>query len=450
MKKHFILLSGLFYILSVFTSANAQIITTIAGNGTYGHSGGGGTAVDISIGQISGVAVDGLKNVYISDNDTNLYRYIRKITPSGIMTTIAGGAAGDSGDGGAATLAQFGIVSGLAVDNIGNLYIADEGACRVRKINTSGVISTVAGTGTLGYNGDGIPATSAQLNMPEYIAVDKNGNIYISDSYNSRIRKVDTSGIISTITGTGIVGYSGDNGPATAAQIDHPLGIAIDSSSNIYIADGNNRIRKINNSGTITTFAGTGVTNFSGDGHDAASAEFNYALNVAVDDSGNVYIDDFGTNDRIRRVNSSGIISTYVGNGTHGYSGDGGPATAAEINDVYGMATDKNGNLYFGDFWNYRVRAVVSPLATAKVTAIPSGVLVYPNPNSGKFTLCVTSTEAEIAKIEITDILGAVVYKDSVPTNKAVNINIDAPYGIYFLTASFGRATLTKQIVLIK
>ena len=280
-------------------TASTGIITTIAGNGTLGFSGDGGQATAAAIHGANGVAVDASGNVYIADYGNHR---IRKVTVStGIITTIAGGGIG--GDGGPATAATLGNIYGVGIDGSGNVYIADYSSAVIRKVTvSSGIISTIAGTGVQGYNSDGIAATAAKLYYPTGVAVDGSGNVYISDSYNARIRKV-TGGIISTYTGNGTGGYSGDGGQATAAQILSPYGVALDASGNVYIADFNNDlIRKVTTStGIITSIAGNYSNGFSGDGGPATNAQIVQPTGVAVDATGNVYIADYG-NARIRKV----------------------------------------------------------------------------------------------------------------------------------------------------
>ncbi len=275
------------------------------------------------------------------------------------ISTVAGsGSAGFSGDGGAATAASLLAPIDVAFDASGNLYIADLQNQRIRKVNTSGIISTVAGNGDYGFNGDGGAATSASLNYPGGVAVDVSGNLYIADGANNRIRKVNTSGIISTVAGTGVGGFGGDGGAATGAGLNSPGGVAVDASGNVYIADvSNHRIRKVNTSGIISTVAGTGSFGFSGDGGAATSAGLNQPSDVAVDGSGNLYIADIG-NQRIRKVSITGIISTVAGNGDYGFSGDGGAATAADLYYPRSLAVDASGNLYIADVGNSRIRKV--------------------------------------------------------------------------------------------
>jgi sugar lactone lactonase YvrE/PKD repeat protein len=332
------------------------IISTVAGNGTAGYSGDGGAATNAELDNPWGVAVDGSGNLYIADCENNR---IRMVNISGIINTVAGnGSLGYSGDGGAATSAKLLFPSGVAVDGSGNLYLADKYNNAIRMVNTSGIINTVADNGTWGYSGDGGAATSAELNCPAGVVLDSSGNLYIADWFNNRIRMVNTSGIISTVAGNGKEGYSGDGEAATNAELDNPGGVTMDGSGNLYIADTrNNRIRMVNTSGIISTVAGGG-TGGLGDGGAATNAELNYPIGVALDSSGNLYIADC-YNNLIRMVNkSTGFINTVAGNGTGGYSGDGEAATSAELNCPTGVALDSSGNLYIADTNNNCVRMV--------------------------------------------------------------------------------------------
>ena len=319
----------------------AGTITTVAGTGTSGFSGDGGQATDARINAPRGVAVDGSGNLYIADTSNNR---IRKVDSSGVITTVAGtGTLGFSGDGGQATAAKIWEPSGVEVDGSGNLYIADTQNYRIRKVDTSGTITTVVGVGLSGFGGDGGPATGAQIRSPQGVEVDGSGNLYIADPGNHRVRKVDTSGTITTVAGTGTRGFSGDNGPATEAQLDWPQRVAVDGSGNLYITDRNrHRVRKVDTAGTITTVAGTGTAGFSGDDGPATSAQINRPEGVAVDESGNLYISDT-SNQRIRKVDSSGVITTVAGNGTLGFSGDDGPATDAQLSNPRGIEVGRVG-----------------------------------------------------------------------------------------------------------
>ncbi len=323
------------------------VISTYAGNGSYGYSGDGGDATAASLSSVRSIVIDAGGNIIFSDQGNNC---IRKITPSGTITTIAGtGTAGFSGDGGAATAAQLSLPFGLAINGSGELIMTDYGNNRIRKINTSGVIYTIAGIGYYGFAGDGGPATAAQFRAPTGIAIDPGGNIYISDAINQRVRKISTSGIISTKFGTGVIGYNGDGIPASSATLAGPAGIMIDASGNVYVSDyQNDRLRKVNPSGVISTVCGTGHLGFSGDGSAATSAQLFYPRGQAFDGSGNMYIGD-GRNFRIRKVNTSGVISTFAGTGGAGHSGDGGPATAAQISNTFSVAVDRSGNVFVSE-----------------------------------------------------------------------------------------------------
>src|SRR5579875_649189 len=341
--------------------------------------------------------------LYIADT---VNAYIRVLTGGAISFVAGSGTVGFSGDGGPANQATTADGSGVALydpqaiafDSAGNYYIADTGNNRIRKVNTKGIISTVAGNGTPGFAGDGGPATSAELNQPTGVFADSQGNLYIADNLNNRIRKVSSSGTISTVAGNGIVSYSGDGGPATAAQLNAPRGaasnakgtlfisdsqnsvvrlvngvgissigqgslvmprgVATDSAGNAYVADSlANVVWKIGTDGSVTKFAGSGDAGFAGDGGPAASAQLNAPTAVAVDPAGNVFIDDF-TNLRIREVTTAGIINTVAGNGSQGYSGDGGPAVNASFNLAQGIAVDSFGNLYIADTGNNVIRKV--------------------------------------------------------------------------------------------
>jgi uncharacterized protein (TIGR03437 family) len=342
---------------------------TVSGN----SSGVGSATVTLVVGADTGAAVSA--NIIVAGQTVTV---AEAGAQSGIITTVAGnGTAGFSGDGGPAASASLDGPGDVAVDASGNLYISDDN--RIRKVSTSGIITTYAGIGPVGFpggfSGDGGPATSASIYAPRGIVLDASGNLFFADSYNQRIRKVSASGIITTVAGNGYGApdlggaFSGDGGPATSAELNFPIGVALDGSGSLFIADSNNqRIRKVSVAGTIATVAGNPgtciawaepvfCTGFSGDGGPATSALFDQPMGVAVDAAGNLFIAD-EDNNRIRKVSASGIITTVAGNGVAGFSGDGGQATSAELNAPTGVAVDASGNLFVVDYANNRIRKV--------------------------------------------------------------------------------------------
>ncbi len=351
MKKYFL---SLLLLVSNLTVNYGQIISTIGGNGLGGFAGDGGPAVLANIAGVGFVCIDERGLLHITDNGN--FR-IRTIDGTGIINTISGNGSGVfAGDGSSALLAGQRPRS-LVIDKIGNIIFADGGNFRLRRIDTSGIITTIAGTGTMGFSGDGGPATAAQLgNSANFLALDKTGRIYLSD--NNRIRRIDTSGNIATIAGTGIVGYTGDGAPAIAASFNGTSGIALDDTGNIYVVDqGNYCIRKINTSGIISTIAGTGTSGYTGDGGAALIAQLKKPFHVATDLLNNIYLSEYD-NGCVRKINTAGIITTIAGTGTLGFSGDGGPATLAMLNRPQGLFADSAGNIYIGDASNARVRKI--------------------------------------------------------------------------------------------
>ena len=369
-------------------------VETVAGSSRIGD---GGPALAAQFSNIQGIAIDRLGNLYLSDTDNHR---VRKVS-GGAVTTIAGtGVAGFSGDGKSALNAQLNFPYGLALDSAGNVYVADLGNQRVRRIGTDGIITTVAGTGRKASSPDGAAPTDTSLLSPRNVAADTAGNLYIAEFEGHRVRKLTPGGKLSTVAGTGVAGWSGDGGPASAAQINYPAGMAFDRAGALYFADsGNNAVRKVYADGSIGTvlgrnpgtalytplavamdpagtlyaadstfvvrafttggkwigYAGTGVPGFSGDGGSAASAALNSVNDLAADLNGNLFIAD---GMRLRRVDPSGNIVTVAGDGYVHSVGDGGPATAAQLYQPSALTLDSTGNLFIADSGTERVRQV--------------------------------------------------------------------------------------------
>lgn len=365
--KHCSYLLASALLLGTTITTHAQIISTYAGNYMAGgtpSTGDGGPATAAGMLYTYAVAMDNAGNLYIGEGN----RHVRKVSPSGIIANFAGtGVLGYTGDGGLATAADITWPNALAVDGAGSVFIAQHDNCVIRKVWPSGIITTVAGNGICGTTGDGGPATAAQIFSPLGLCTDPSGNLYIAD-YAGSIRKVTPAGIISTFAGTGTLGYSGDGGPATNARLFTPSGLTWAGGS-LYIADeGNNVIREVDATGIINTIAGNGVGagagsmmgSYSGDGGPATAAGLNGPIGVAVNQAtGDIFITD-RYNHRIRRVNTSGIMSTYTGGAPAGYGGDGGPANSvlAKINLPWGICLDNAGRLYIADELNYVVRRI--------------------------------------------------------------------------------------------
>jgi sugar lactone lactonase YvrE len=341
------------------TPLPAQIITTTAG----GFVGDGGPATSAGLDFPGFVIQDKGGNVYITD--TRNYR-IRKVTPSGTISTFAGtGIAGFSGDGGLARNAMLNLPSGLLFDSVGDMIVADRGNNRIRKIDRSGIITTIAGTGEAGNSGDGGPALLAELNLPSALSRDISGNLYFSDRGNNSVRKIDTFGTISTIAGNGTAGYNGDGIPATMAELNQPIGVSVDVAGDLFIGDSDNhRVRKVHTSGIITTFAGNGLPGFGGDGGFATNAEVGRPLGLLI--VGNqLLISTRGSGrSRIRTVDfGTNIITTYAGSNS-GFDGDGHPPLSTDFDAPLGMQLTVSGSLLVADSNNARIREV-TPTATS-------------------------------------------------------------------------------------
>jgi len=408
-------------------TVKAQIITTFAGSSSCGNSGDGGPATSAKIYDPAGGIFDKSWNYYFCTFSNT----VRKVTPSGIIYTIAGtGMAGFSGDGGPATMAKLSQPISVALDADGNFYISDEANNRIRKIDTSGIITTFAGNGVPAFAGDGGMATAASLLAPSWVLVDDTGNIY--DVESCRIRKVDKSGIIHTIVGNGVPGFSGDGGPASAAEIQS-FSAFLDKDNNLFIADDeNSRVRRVD-AGTdiITIIAGTGTPGFSGDGGQATAAEVIPGY-LAVDVYGNLFIANGSS--KIRKVDPSGIITTFAGTGIMGYSGDNGSATDAQIYNPEGIAFDSCGNVYIADDANCRIRKITFPkchyLGVENENNANLNLSIYPNPTYDQLNINNLKTPSTY---HLLSIVGAAVQQGTLKEgNNTISI-LSIPNGMYML-----------------
>jgi len=446
MKQKILLFLSAF-ILFISVKSFSQVIVTDVGTGTYGYNGDNIPAISAELSSVYGITLDDSGNLYICDQAN---RRIRKVSPGygGTITTIAGnGTSGYSGDNGLGIYAQIQGGYDIAVDKNENIYFTDEGNNCIRKITRGDTITTIAGTGVAGYNGDGILATSAQLNGPIGVTADNIGNIYIADYFNSRIRKVDTMGIITTIAGTGVPGFSPDGSLADTAKVDSVFSVRIDKNDDLFFEDFNNRIRKIDTTGIITTIAGNGIVGFSGDSGLATAAEIGSSGAIAFDTSGNLYLADFA-NSRIREINTSGIIYTIAGDGLTGFGGDYGPPLSAKI-DPSGVAVSNNGDVYISDLGNYRIRLVTDhPLSTPNVIAEQHIIKIFPNPSAGAFSCLVSSATGEQAVIVITNIFGSTLAIFFTATNQELKIQLQLSPGIYFLSATTAEKQYNEKIII--
>jgi hypothetical protein len=440
---------------SLFTLCEAQDINTFAGTGTGGYNGDNIQATAAEVNTPSDMATDKAGNVYIADFLNNRIRLVTIST--GIITTFAGdGTGGYGGDNIQATASEVSEPTGIVVDTMGNVYIADYQNQRVRKVVIStGIITTVAGTGTTGYNGDDMAATAAELSDPEGVSTDDSGNVYIADTYNYRIRKICVkTGIITTVVGNGTNGYSGDAGQATAAEIGHTEKIKSDGAGDLYVPDeDNDRVRAVPlSTGIINTIAGNGIGGFSGNGGQATAAEISGPEGVTLDALGNVYFAEINNN-VVREVNmTSGILTRIAGIHFNGYYGDGGPAIDAEISAPVGLHIDNMGNMYLADNGNQRYR-VISPIETGIPGVINlAEVNVFPNPNAGMFT--VQMPGGGYTSIKIYDELGREVYTqllDASLQDKTLELNLSNQMnGVYFMQIITQKGTISKRIIITK
>ena len=345
------------------TPRPARLISTVAGNGQRVFSSDGGPATSTSLVRPLAIAIGLGGEIYVAEGNR-----VREIRLDRTVVTFAGtGTAGDSGDEGPAARAQLNMPQGLAVDSDSNVYIADTLNNRVRRVGRDGIITTVAGTGEPGYSGDEGPGSHAQLDKPTGLAIGFGGSVFIADTANNRVRLLGTDGVINSFAGTGEAGYRGDGGgPARYAVLNGPGGLAFDPEGNLYIADTlNERVRRVDVNGSIESLAGTGIAGYSGDGGPASNAQLNLSSNpfegigqsLAVDPRGQVYIAD-GLNHRVRRVDVQRTITTIAGGSSAGSLGDGGPALSARLITPLGLAVDEQGAVYVADADDNRVRRI--------------------------------------------------------------------------------------------
>ena len=415
-------------LLPVFV--NAQIITTVAGGGT--SIANGAPALSANLQGPFCPAIDSHGNLYFCSGGG----FIKMVSTSGFVYNVAGsGMSGFGGDSGLATSARLAQLSGLAIDTAGNIFIADLGNARIRKVDaTTGIITTYAGNGVRNSLGDSGLATLASL-VPENVCTDRFGNVFVLDSQ-SRVRKIDASGIITTIAGNGTVGFTGDSGLATSAEIAESYGLCADIAGNVYIGC-YGRIRKVEvSTGIITTVAGNGNDFYIGDGMHADSAQFDPYL-IAVDLFGNLYIGIPGATDRVCQINTANIFLRIAGNGIDGFSGDGGPADSAKVYNPDGVVTDSCGNVYFADGTNHRIRKITFDSSCGRNDSIlivksmsPIGLSLYPNPATTQLTI---SAQDRITNIAISNLMGQVVYTNQY-NSQQVQVDIaDLTAGVYFV-----------------
>lgn len=439
MKKFSLFFLSFLFIIS--TSGFGQVIYTVVGNGKVGDSGEGGPAIDAEIGGPWAVTLDKAGNLYLCDGNK-----VKKISPAynGIITTIAGsGYYGYTGDSCLATNAGMAGPFDLTFDSKGNMYIADAINNRIRKVNIHDSITTIAGTGIGGYNGDSILAINATLNYPMGVAVDSIGNVYVADRDNHRIRKIDTAGIITTIAGTGVKRYSPDSVKADTAALEGPIRIRVNEKGEIFFTDSIERVRKIVK-GIITTIAGNGIEGYSGDGGPATMAELSAAA-IDLDTLGNLFIaDDLAG--LIRKVNSAGIISTVAGGGST--MGDGGDPLKALLAVPQGVTVNNLGDIYICDNGHERVRLVTSHLPVSDVSNKDGSVSIYPNPCRGQFNIRLHTALKQNAELNIRTAEGKVVYHTQLQTGKAVPIITGLPSGFYIVNTTMAQQHFVNKLII--
>jgi len=406
----------LLFFISIMTAylVTAQTVSTYAGTGAIGSA--DGPAASATFRGPAHAAIDAAGNIFVADMLNNK---IRKIDASGVVSTYAGTGAAGSANGPAAS-ATFSYPRRVLVDNAGNVYVADGSNHKIRKIDTSGNVTTFAGDGTSGST-DG-PAASASFTVPNGLAIDSAGNIYVVDSNNQKIRKIDTSGNVTTFAGTGAAGST--DGPVASATFNNPSGITIDGLGNIYIADtSSHTIRKIDTSGNVTTFAGSGGAGYIDD--TGTAAKFSMPGELSADILGNIYVSDYGNN-RVRKITPAGVVTTLAGNGTR--SGVDGPASSATFN-LNAVVVDSYSNVLVSDYGNNKIRKItVNSLAAQSVSE--KKLQISPNPAKDFVTI---SNINKGAQISVSDMTGKLLYQTKA-TSTTHSLNTSAyKNGVYLL-----------------
>jgi sugar lactone lactonase YvrE len=437
--------------LHISEAQGQGVITTIAGNGITQYIGDGSPAKNFSLGLPKSIYIDKKGKMYIADNANNR---IRTLFHDTLRTIVGDTVSDDLGDGGLAAAAKLRQPVGINLDTFGNVYITEEYNNIIRKIDAqTGIIHTVCGVkGSSGFGGDGGLAILAHLATPGGACTDRAGNIYIPDYGNNRIRKVTIAdGFINTIAGTGVNGYGGDGFPATNAILSYPNSIFVDTIGNVYFSEmGNNTIRRIDAvTGIITTIVGTGVQGFSPDGTMATSAKLSGPNSVFVDNHGIIYISDFN-NDMIRAILPTGIIHTIAGNGFYGYTGDNGVPLNATMRGPTAVATDDSGYIYIADGFNSVIRKV-TPIASILVgvehVEESTPFMIYPNPSDGKFTV-ITEQPFTEHSIQVFNALGQVIYTTKFTSNRNIIDLSMYPSGVYFVHYISPQNNSVRKIVI--
>ncbi|MBN8641152.1 MAG: T9SS type A sorting domain-containing protein [Flavobacteriales bacterium] len=434
------------YVLALFTVIPSllfsQTITTIAGTGLSTYNGDGLSATATNLGNVGIMTFNNNGELLFPDSSKNL---IRKVHTNGVITTIAGTqSSGYNGENILAINADLYTPNAVVVDGFGNIFFSELGNCRVRKIDTNGIITTIAGNGECVSSGDFGLAVQARIRYPQSISIDSGGNIYICESVTHKVRKIDTSGIITTIAGTGIAGYNGDGILATNAQISQPGGVVVDPQGNIFFSEHfGQRIRKIDTNGIISTVAGTGIAGFNGNNIQANTAQINRPTGIRIDAQGNLYFAD-SYNNRIRKINTNGVITTIAGMGLQGYTGDGGSALSAMLNTPSDLLFALDGSMYISDNFNYRIRKVTNVLGNEDFTISEGDVALAPNPSANGYTTVYFPELVD--EIKVYDLLGQIVLSENAQGKDHIEIYLPNS-GVYLVTFYSAGATITKKLV---